>query len=368
MRRSWGERFREFYVWLERWEERLWLGAIVVVFSIGLLLTRCFWGDLRGDQDSLSTTVRNVALVIGGVIAILIAVWRSRIGERQATAAQHQVENVRRQLEIAHQQAETAQESLLNERYQKGAEMLGSDVVSVRLGGIYALQRLAYQHPNQYHFQIMRLFCSFARNPRVNEEKTVYYSVENGTTHELREDVQAVMTAIGHRSAAGLDLEELEENFQLDLRYADLHGASLEGANLAGALLTRAELGRTDLRKVNLSGSSLLGAKLDFALLKDAKFSGADLLGAKLCWADIENTDFSLAHFYSVNLSGTHFKSVQVSPFEHDVSETSLTRVTQSQLDQARADPNCPPKLEGIVDAETGETLVWRGQPLDTSH
>ena len=43
--------------------------------------------------------------------------------------------------------------------------MLGSEVLSVRLGGIYALQRLAEEWPDQYHIQIMRLFCAFVRLP-----------------------------------------------------------------------------------------------------------------------------------------------------------------------------------------------------------
>ena len=62
---------------------------------------------------------------------------------------------------MAERQADTARLSLLNERYLKGAEMLGSEVLSVRLGGIYALQRLAEEHPGHYHLQVMNLFCAF---------------------------------------------------------------------------------------------------------------------------------------------------------------------------------------------------------------
>ena len=64
-----------------------------------------YWDNLGSDMESLSTTIRNVALVIGGSAAILLALWRSRVAERQAASAEG---------------------SLLNERYQKGAEMLGS--------------------------------------------------------------------------------------------------------------------------------------------------------------------------------------------------------------------------------------------------
>ena len=130
--------------WLDRWEGRLWTGAIAMVLAIGALLSWFFWEDINDGNDSLSTIIRNLALVIGGTIAVLLAVWRSRISERQATAAQDHAETAQRQ-------AETAQRGLLNERYQRGAEMLGSKVLSVRLGGIYALGRLAEEHPEEYH-------------------------------------------------------------------------------------------------------------------------------------------------------------------------------------------------------------------------
>ena len=39
--------------------------------------------------------------------------------------------------------------------------------------------------------------------------------------------------------------------------------------------------------------------------------------------------------------------------------------LTQAQLDEARSDPDNPPDLEGVLDAETGEQLVWQGKPLD---
>ena len=72
------------------------------------------WLWLRG-ADSNATTLRNVGLGVGGPLAVSIAWWRSSVSQR----------------------------TLLNERYQKGAEMLGNEMMAVRLGGIYALGELA---------------------------------------------------------------------------------------------------------------------------------------------------------------------------------------------------------------------------------
>ena len=59
----------------------MWIGAVAIALVVGVALSWSFWEELRGKQDSLSTTVRNIGLVIGGAIAILLAVWRSKVAE-----------------------------------------------------------------------------------------------------------------------------------------------------------------------------------------------------------------------------------------------------------------------------------------------
>ena len=68
------------------------------------------------------------------------------------------------QSKAASKQSDIAQRNLLNERYQKGVEMLGSPTLSVRLGGIYALGSLAESDPHAYYIQIMSVLSAFARN------------------------------------------------------------------------------------------------------------------------------------------------------------------------------------------------------------
>ena len=104
-----------------------------------------------------STTVRNLGLVAGGLIAIWVAIWRGVVADRQAKASQDQ--------------AETMQRGQLNERYQRGAEMLGSEILHVRLGGIYALQRLAQEDPKQYRDQIMVLLSVFVDTSRLKDRE-----------------------------------------------------------------------------------------------------------------------------------------------------------------------------------------------------
>ncbi len=397
---------------IRKWEGALWLAGAVGVVLIGGILSGWFWDKLGGDTESFSTTLRNVALVIGGVAAILLAVWRSRVSERQATITQYQ--------------AETAQQSLMNERYQRGAEMLGSEVLSVRLGGIYALQRLAVEHPNQYHIQIMRLFCAFVRLPTKDQSLEVgQAAIEPGTLVGRRQDVETIMEAIGSRAQSRIDIER-KEDFRLDLRGANLHEAQLLGAdlsnamfhhsnlssvnfantdltdsflsyadlsraqfhdvnftrtrlwftNLSGAMLQDADLPRTDFSNANLVGTNFLGANLSGANFQDAKaanawfelanLSGASFLRADLSGARLMRADLSSAHFWDADLNQANIADANLSGAEFSVGGQQAGKgLTHVQIDQARADPNNPPELTGTADAESGEPLVWRGKPLN---
>ena len=164
-----------FFSWLRHTVRSTWFWIItwfVLVVAAASVISIMYW-DWLCIRESNGSTIRNIILAAVAVIALPLAVWRSKVAELQA---------------------DTAQRGLLNERYQKGAEMLGSKVLAVRLGGIYALARLAREHPGDYHTQIMNLLCAFVRNP---PEMKAHH-------RKLREDVQEVMTAICSRSDSQL--------------------------------------------------------------------------------------------------------------------------------------------------------------------
>ena len=281
-----------------------WVVAwIVVVLIVVVVFSVYFWCWLVADESG-STTIRNLGLVVAAMIGLPLAIWRSIVAERQSATAQ-------RQSETAQRQSETAQSSLLNERYQKGAEMLGSKVLAVRLGGIYALDRLAREYPGNYHTQIMSLFCALVCNPPAELNRD---GGEEGNSRlpGMLTDGQAVMRAVGMRNGSQIETEKKEE-FRLGLFKADLKDLYLSSANLS---------------RVDLGGADLSGAQL----LDDTNLSETFLLGVNLSGAFLDGTDLR-----------------------------NCTGLTQKELDRATANPDNPPKLEGVVDAETGKPLVWRG-------
>ena len=314
-----------------RWPEspRVWVSVSVAVGVVELVLAVFWWDWLRGEQSG-SEAMRNVGLIVAGSVAFPLAIWRAQVADRQASAAQRQTA--------------TAQQGLLNERFQKGADMLGSYNLSVRLGGIYALQSLALEYPEQYYVQCMRLLCAFVRNPAKHEVTEGDREVDDQLglwKPKLRQDVQAIMDMMRSRNETHIALEKQKE-FTLDLSDADLSDSFLYRVNLTRSELTRANLSGTYLKYANLSGASLSGANLS-----NARLAGADLSGT----APIR-----------VILSGTKF--CDEGPSDSPTSPT--IGLTQYFLDLAYSDPDNPPVLDDDArDARTGRPLVWRGKPLE---
>ena len=231
--------------------------------------------------------------------------------------------------------------------------MLGSDVLSVRLGGIFALRRLAEEHPEQYHIQIIELFCAFARNPTKDnriEFAPEGYGDQDEQIRTVRADVEGVMNAIGSRSLTGISLEQRSADFKLYLRDANLSDLQVQFAKLSGAWLTNA----------NLSGAVLPHANLSCARLRQANLSGVELRHADMSDAKLWGANLSKAILYDANLSGTDLSGIAARSVANKVPVCGLT---QAQLDEARADPDKPPKLDGVLDAETGKPLVWPREP-----
>ena len=140
--------------WVRGWMGKHLLGvslAIMVAGLVGGAVVTAVDPSWVSAGESGSTTIRNLGFVIAGLVALPLAVWRARVADRQAEATQRQ--------------AETAHDDLRNRRYQESAAMLGSDVLAVRMAGIYALERLAEDHPEKYHIEIMKLLWRVRASP-----------------------------------------------------------------------------------------------------------------------------------------------------------------------------------------------------------
>ncbi len=312
---------------LRDWWSRLWVWlTLLVLLAIAVVLVVCFWEDIRhwayDDTMPNGDTLRSLVLAFAAVIGLTLAIWRSFVANRQAEIANRQAETANKQAKAANRQAGTSELGLRNERYQKGAEMLGSDMLAICLGGIHALARLAREHPEEHHVGIMELLCAFVRHPtktkaesetdsakqRLQEKKRVFTGTTNikaeikaGDAEAAEKNcppyVGAAAKAVGECRRLLSDegrLKDIEGDLILNLIGATLEGAILKDANLEGAILFGA----------NLEGAILFGAHLEYATLFRANLEGAGLHGAHLTGAHLEYATLFRANLKGAGLHG----------------------------------------------------------------
>jgi hypothetical protein len=298
-----------------------WLGGlaalVVALVAIALVLVGlALWrfpprqADRAGDitpkeRVELENELRKtIAEAVGGLIVIagLAFTWlqldatrdEQRLArEQQQTAAAQAATgqaDTRAQVQMAAGQATTEQaltregqqitstqaaadrelerEGQLTERFTAAVGQLGDDRLQVRLGGIYALERIARDSKDDAA-AVMQILTAFVREtaPRTPDDGSAT-PVPHGDGPP--EDVQAVLSVIergrwAERWATGgpfplpcLDLSST------DLRWATLRGSDrirlcLEGAYLSGADLVGATLAGADLSHADLSSADLTG-------------------------------------------------------------------------------------------------------------
>ncbi len=90
-----------------------------------------------------------------------------------------------------------SREGQLTDRYTKAIEQLGSDKLDVRLGGIYALERVA-RDSSRDQPTVMEVLCAF-----IHEHSHEQWPPDPGRKHKqmTRPDVQAAVTVVGRRIA-----------------------------------------------------------------------------------------------------------------------------------------------------------------------
>jgi len=153
-------------------------------------------------------------------------------------------------LQATRDQVGLSKQGQLTDRFSKAVEQLGNkDSLEVRLGGIYALERIAGDSARD-HPTVMEVLSAYVREHAPPPMCTSTAASTSPTT-----DVQAILTVIGRRDTS-------QDRDALALNNTCLTGANLAGAYLAGAYLARANLAGATLDGADLAAASLYGANL----------------------------------------------------------------------------------------------------------
>lgn len=242
------------------------------------------------------TTVASFSAALSGLGQVIIAVVTAvaliyAAGSLDATRDQNTV----------------SEQGQFTDRYSRAIEQLGQqgvDRLQIRLGGIYALERLAYDSPRD-QTTIIEVLATFVRTstnqtPHRVHTKPYEATCPAGTPVSPEPDVQAALTVLGRQGS-------IHDNAAtIDLSRTCLRGADLSEANLTGANLTTANLDGADLSGARLSGADFTAANLDGADLSNASMTEAKFFKANLRASFLGGADLTYANLFSANLDSAN--------------------------------------------------------------
>ena len=166
----------------------LWGAAVTAIMVVGGCT---FWDELVAESKThgITSLVRDIALIWGGLLGLGLATWRSVVAERQAR---------------------TADEAKMNVSLHQAMESLESDKLEVRIGAIHALRRLAWMRPLDFGEQVTTtlrareddLKNKLARKQGmlITPEKEEELEVEHQVISIARVDISAVGILVGLKS------------------------------------------------------------------------------------------------------------------------------------------------------------------------
>ncbi|GAA3090339.1 pentapeptide repeat-containing protein [Streptosporangium carneum] len=275
--------------WL-KWTLGCLLAVIVTSVGAALLLgpvARRMAGETRPltPQDREQLTVKDRVEAVNTARATLLqaATGLVVVGGLVFTGAG--LVYTARTLDVSVRTLDATREGQLTDRYTKAVEQLGSSKIDVRLGGIYALERLAKDSARDMP-TIVQVLAAYVR---VHAHPPKAQVVKG----QALVDVAAALNVI-----SVLDTTRRYLPYAFDLGAVDLHGLNLSGANLNGA-----DLSQADLNGADLTGADLTGANVGLANLHDAKLSGARLYEVDMARANLTQADLSSANLLGANLT-----------------------------------------------------------------
>ena len=263
----------------------LWVFFVSAVLIVLFLTQRFFdfWDLVKPEQKASIwiEVAKTIATIAGGIFVF----WNIRI----------------------------TQEKQITERFTKAIEQLGDENnLMVRIGGIYALERIA-NDSSRDHWTVMEILTTFIRL------KSNSSDVEK--LKEIPQDVQAAIYVVGRRYSLN-DPTKPSKRLNLsktNFKGADLSGLDFGGANLCGACLNGSNLSRTnlgphywvifgmgefDLKPTWLSGADLRESILPYKNLRKIDLREAKLQKSFMPYVNLKDADLEEAILFGANFQG----------------------------------------------------------------
>lgn len=300
-----------------------WLQVVLSIFVAGILIV-ILWKVPQieiphsihdpAQRQSIENAARTtLATVVGGLavfVTAFLTIKNIGISERNLGVGQNN-------LKVAEDNLKISEAKALTDRFSKAVEQLGSDKIAIRLGGVYSLERLAKDSPNDYS-TILEVLCAFVREgcPKLTFYDVIAGGIDDFLAREISAastDVQAAITAIGR-----VKRPNTIPVVNLDLSYVDLRGVVFAASP--------ATYQHMDFKCTIFSAYGMRGAIFDHVSFSEIAIDGESISSVKFshtAWTSItlkehrfdsqcsfNDTRFTLCKINHVVFSGCSFNSI----------------------------------------------------------
>lgn len=343
--------------WL-RYSARALLGVLVVLVCVAGAYF--FWWHPNRELESWRGRIepkevlalenqerQTLAQAFGGAVLLigLFFTWRTIRQTEENLRITH--ENAQENLKIGQENQRIAREGQVTERFMRAIDQLGASDqgqkrLEVRLGAIYALERIARDSPRD-HWPIMEVLTAYVR------ENAPYNAGQSGTGEKLGADIQAILTVIGR----SVRPQSIPGDQTLDLSRVDLRGARLSGAQLSRVSFIGAQMDRVKAVDAGLAGADLIAAHLNGANLQRAQLAGARLNGcqlsnANLREANLEEADLREAGLDQADLLDANLRSARLEGANlRNARGLTSEQIASASTDETTVLPRLKPQAEG---------------------
>lgn len=257
---------------LSPWTIAAW-AVLIVLVGVGMavwLLLAYTSGNADANRAELDAIRTSGTIVVGtgGAAALLLAARRQRTVEIALAQKDHDQADVARahahQVQVAEQTRRhqervaaateaDAEARRITDLYTKAVEQLGSDKAPVRLGGLYALERLAQDNRGQRQ-TIVNMLCAYLRMPftlpgappaDTADDKLIATHRDRIQEREVRVTAQRILA---HHLRPGDDPDHPVATFWADI-------------------------------DLDLTGATLIDLFLDYCTIRDVRFNQATFIG-----------------------------------------------------------------------------------------
>ncbi|MBE7385200.1 MAG: pentapeptide repeat-containing protein [Leptolyngbya sp. SIO1E4] len=275
--------------------------AIAIISSIGFLTAFDIlkhWNNIDDGERSQAgiNLVQTVATITGG-IAIF---WNIILSRKQLAASLDQN---------------------ITNRFEQAVGYLGSENVTVRVGAIYAFERIARDSLKD-HWTVMEVLMSFIT------EKCGHGNIaDQDSKSDFPRDAQAAILVVGRRK---MEFDHLGAIIRLNK--VQLSGAIFSYLNFSNAHFIWSDLSGANFFMVDLKGANFYRAKLNKTVFYKASLCDAELIESDLRGADFRECDLTRAKLNRANLREAKGLSVEQVKLAHGWQEAFYDDDFRNQL------------------------------------